>query len=155
MKVDVPALLRRIAAVGEVPEEVVLRIGTKIAVRWWRLNACVDPQFRYVGQGRWLPGISLWGCDPDGRFGQTRFFLFDEVTDAVVDMPRVERFLSLFSEARRTARQRACRATLAHVASADAGANKALPNAATPHAATQWPTWKGAKLAGESRPVNE
>lgn len=61
-----------------------------------------------------------------GMAGSVRlvFFLFDEVTDAVVDMPRVERFLSLFSEARHTARQRACRATSAHVANVDAGANK-------------------------------
>jgi hypothetical protein len=155
MKVDVPALLRRIAAVAEVPEEVVLRVGTTMAIRWWRLNADVDPQLRYVGQGRWLPGISLWGCDPDGRFGQTRFFLFNEVTDAVVDVPRVERFLSLFAKARHAARQRDSRATLAHVPSVGAGANKTSPNAVSPHVATRWPTREGAKLAAESRPVNE
>lgn len=45
-----------------------------------------------------------------------------------------------FTGTRRTARQRACRATLAHVASGGEGANKALPNAATQHAATRWPT---------------
>jgi hypothetical protein len=105
-KIDVPALLRKIARVGDLPEGHVLRHGAWLVDRWWRLRVCVDPQYRYCGRGRWLPGIALWGCDPRGRFGQFEFFLFDEVTAEQIDVPRVEAFLKMFVASRKAAEEK-------------------------------------------------
>ena len=48
-KVDLPALLRKIATVAEMPEEYVLRQGAWLKLRSWQLYVCVDRQFRYRG----------------------------------------------------------------------------------------------------------
>jgi hypothetical protein len=101
MRVDVIGLLQRMATVADIHADLMFRSGARLVLRWCRLNVLIDPQFRYQGRGKWLPGISVWGNDPEGRFGQSDFFLFDDVTLSAIDLPRVEAFLTRFDEARK------------------------------------------------------
>ena len=105
-KVDVPALFRRIAAAADIPEEQVFRQGAWLVNRSWRLHVWLDREFRYCGHRRWIPGIAVNGCDPEGRFGQYDYFTFNEFTTAQIDMPRVDAFLETFSRVRRKAKEK-------------------------------------------------
>ena len=100
-KIDVPALLRKIAHIIDWPAEYVLENGAELVVRWWRLHVDVDSQYRLGDNDLWLPGIAVWGCDPQGRFGQSRLRCFDEVTTSAIDLLRVDAFLNMFTDTRR------------------------------------------------------
>lgn len=109
-KVDPIDLLRRIAKVVEIPEPQVMRQGAWVVNHWWQLHVWIDREFRYRGQQRWLPGIQVRGCDPQGPFGRYEFVLFDELSSHEADLPRIDAFLKMFTRAcRRCEENRAAR----------------------------------------------
>jgi hypothetical protein len=81
--------------------------GIQLVIRWWRLNLSVVRDFYWAPrEDRWIPGIAIFGRDPQGRFGRFIYYRFDRLTDRDVDLPRVEAFLEHFAEACRRCRQR-------------------------------------------------
>lgn len=78
VNVDVPALLARLDEVAPPPEGARPLQGTWLVDRWWRLYVTVIPDHRYRGNEVWDPGISIYCCDPEGRFSTWGFLEFDQ-----------------------------------------------------------------------------
>ncbi len=100
VNVDVLKLLDRLDEVD--PREGIRpRDGRWLVDRWWKLIVWVIPDHRPLGRGLWKPGISIYCCDPDGRFSTGDFVEFDECRLTESQIQRMFAFIDRWEERHR------------------------------------------------------